>query len=60
MGYPPMDLLENNTLIADNIALIDEIAHASEKIAVICGYVDRDPRHPAMLRNAAASSAALV
>ncbi|HNR89153.1 MAG TPA: NAD+ synthase [Spirochaetota bacterium] len=54
VGYPPMDLLENNTLIADNIALIDEIAHASEKIAVICGYVDRDPRHPAMLRNAAA------
>jgi len=54
IGYPPMDLLENRKLIAENIKTINAIASESTDIAVICGYADVDPDNPPMLFNAAA------
>ena len=54
LGYPPMDLLENDKLIDDNIRAVDSIASHSEGIAVICGYVARDTLRSPSLLNAAA------
>jgi NAD+ synthetase len=54
LGYPPMDLLENEKLVSENIAALDAIAVHAEDIMVICGYVDRDPSRSPSLLNAAA------
>lgn len=54
LGYPPMDLLENEKLIDDNLSALEKIAGFSKDIAVICGYVDRDPSRSPALLNAAA------
>ncbi|MBN2039018.1 MAG: NAD+ synthase [Spirochaetes bacterium] len=54
IGYPPMDLLINNKLIKDNLAMIDELAAECTDIAVICGYVDYNNENFSMLYDAAA------
>jgi NAD+ synthetase len=54
LGYPPMDLLENDKLIDDNIKAVNLIAAHSAGIAVICGYVARDILRSPSLLNAAA------
>ncbi len=54
IGYPPMDLLENRKLINDNLASIENIARRCTGVAVICGYVDKDPDNHPLLYNAAA------
>ena len=54
-GYPPLDLLEYNSFIDENLNSLKKIARAAFNITVIVGYVDRDPtpRKP-ILFNAAA------
>ncbi len=54
IGYPPMDLLENDKLVRDNLASLDQIAKAGNGIDVICGYVEYDRENPPYLHNAAA------
>ncbi|MBN1533288.1 MAG: NAD+ synthase [Spirochaetes bacterium] len=54
IGYPPMDLLENPMLVAQNLKSIEAIARRTGEAAVICGFVDHDPVHQPMLRNCAA------
>lgn len=53
VGYPPMDLLESEKLIDDNLESIEKIASVSN-IPVICGFVSRDEKNPPMLKNSAA------
>jgi NAD+ synthetase len=52
IGYPPMDLLENRRLIDDNLDSLETIAEASQGIAAVVGFVDRDEQ--GNLQNAAA------
>jgi len=40
-GYPPEDLLLKPQFIADNLAVLKEIAKAAKGIAVYVGYVDK-------------------
>lgn len=54
LGYPPMDLLENNSLIEKNLEALNEIAEKVSKIAVICGYVEKDDSVSPNLYNAVA------
>ncbi len=54
IGYPPMDLLENKKLIDDNLEYIDKISKLSDRIAIVCGFVDYDYENTPMLYNAAA------
>jgi len=56
IGYPPMDLLENNKLVEDNLASLSGIRNFSRGIeaAIITGYVDYDRENPPMLFNSAA------
>jgi NAD+ synthase (glutamine-hydrolysing) len=54
LGYPPMDLLENKKLIDDNLESIDKISKLSDRIAIICGFVDYDYSDTPMLFNSAA------
>ncbi len=54
IGYPPMDLLENRKLVADNLASIEWIARRVRGIAAVCGFVDPDRDNPPLLFNAAA------
>jgi NAD+ synthase (glutamine-hydrolysing) len=42
-GYPPKDLLEKRWFVEQNLAALDELARASDKIAIVVGYVDRNP-----------------
>ncbi len=42
-GYPPKDLLEKRWFIENNLAALDELANASKEIAMVVGYVDRNP-----------------
>ena len=49
-GYPPEDLVFRSQFVSDNLDRMHEIAEASKGIAVVFGFVDRDPE----LRNAAA------
>ena len=50
-GYPPMDLLENQKFISDNISALDEIKNAGLGIAVIVGFISA---HDGRLYNSAA------
>ncbi len=52
IGYPPMDLLENRRLIDDNLNSLQTIAKASQNIAAVVGFVNRD--NQGNLQNAAA------
>ncbi|MBN1501123.1 MAG: NAD+ synthase [Spirochaetes bacterium] len=53
-GYPPMDLLENEKLIDDNLAALEYIGGKCGDIVIVCGYVDRDEEiSPALLNSAA-------
>ncbi|OHD69593.1 MAG: NAD+ synthase [Spirochaetes bacterium RBG_16_49_21] len=54
IGYPPMDLLENPKLVADNLAAIKEIADHTKGISIICGYVEPNNEKSPPLYNAAA------
>lgn len=54
IGYPPMDLLENKKLIDDNLESIDKISKLSDRIAIICGFVEYDYSDTPMLFNSAA------
>ena len=39
-GYPPEDLLFKKSFLTDNVAAMEQIAEASEGIAVVLGYVN--------------------
>jgi NAD+ synthase (glutamine-hydrolysing) len=54
IGYPPMDILEHDKLIKDNLRAISEIARASQGINVLCGYVEKDISRSPSLFNAVA------
>jgi NAD+ synthase (glutamine-hydrolysing) len=54
-GYPPKDLLEKRWFIQENLAALDELAAAARGIALVVGYVDRNPdREGKRLFNSAA------
>ena len=54
-GYPPMDLLDRRALVAANMKARDALARSAHGIAVVVGYVDRNPRETGKpLVNAAA------
>ncbi|MCL2155768.1 MAG: NAD+ synthase [Leptospirales bacterium] len=56
VGYPPMDLLERNKLIDDNIESFEYIKKFSAdiKCAVLLGFISRNSDNPPMLYNSAA------
>ncbi len=41
-GYPPEDLVLKPSFVRDNIAQLDQIAHATKGIAAVVGFVDQD------------------
>ena len=41
-GYPPMDLLERDRFVDDQLAELDELAKTSRKIAIVVGAVVRN------------------
>ncbi|MBY0401612.1 NAD+ synthase [Myxococcota bacterium] len=53
-GYPPMDLLERDRFVDDQLAELDELAKASQRIPIVVGAVVRtaDAR-PKAIENAA-------
>ncbi len=60
-GYPPEDLLLRDRFITDNLAVVEKLAAASGRTAVVVGFVDRvgennhqDDALPRNLANAAA------
>jgi len=53
-GYPPMDLLERDRFVEDQLAELDELAKTSRQIAIIVGAVVRaDEARPKAIENAA-------
>ncbi|MCR9094709.1 MAG: NAD+ synthase [bacterium] len=53
-GYPPMDLLERDRFVDDQLAELDELAKASRDIAIVVGAVRRtDDARPKEIENAA-------
>lgn len=53
-GYPPMDLLERDRFVEDQLAELDELAKASRQIAIVVGGVVRaDEARPKAIENAA-------
>ena len=42
-GYPPKDLLEKGWFVEDNVGAVEALAGASKDIAMVVGYVDRNP-----------------
>jgi len=56
MGYPPMDLLENEKLVDDNLMSLEKIKEFTKDkdITVVAGYVDYDRDNSPMLFNSAA------
>lgn len=53
-GYPPMDLLDRDRFIDDQLAELDELAKTSRRIAIVVGAVMRsDETQPKSLLNAA-------
>ena len=42
-GYPPRDLLENREFVEANLTSLQGLVKSIKGIAVICGYVDRNP-----------------
>jgi NAD+ synthase (glutamine-hydrolysing) len=53
IGYPPMDLLKNQKLIKDNLKLLKEIIPFSNKMAIVCGYVDFEKNYYTLFNSAA-------
>jgi NAD+ synthetase len=45
-GYPPRDLLLKRSFIAQNLAVLDRLAAASGKAAMLVGYVDGNKKRP--------------
>ena len=43
-GYPPMDLLERDRFVQDQLAELDELAKASREITIVVGAVVRNER----------------
>jgi len=44
LGYPPGDLLERDDVVAANLRQLDRIAALSDdRLAILCGFVDRNP-----------------
>ncbi len=41
-GYPPMDLLENNKFVSDNVLAAQETASYAKDCSIIFGFIDRD------------------
>lgn len=54
IGYPPMDILSNNSLISANRKVIDSITSLSHDIAIVIGFVDKDDSLSPQLLNSAA------
>ncbi len=53
-GYPPMDLLERDRFVDDQLAELDELAKSSHEIAIVVGAVVRtDDARPKAIENAA-------
>jgi NAD+ synthetase len=53
-GYPPMDLLERDRFVDDQLAELDELAKASHQITIVVGAVMRtDEARPKGIENAA-------
>lgn len=53
-GYPPMDLLERDRFVDDQLAELDELAKASQDVAIVVGAVVRTPdARPKSIENAA-------
>ena len=40
-GYPPRDLLERASFVNGNLCKLEEVAGMSERVGVVCGFVDR-------------------
>ncbi len=54
-GYPPRDLLDFECFVDDNLVYLDKIRQHSTGIAVVCGFVDKNPSsYGKKLYNAAA------
>jgi NAD+ synthase (glutamine-hydrolysing) len=45
-GYPPRDLLLKRSFIAQNLAVLDRLAAASGKVAMLVGYVRENKKRP--------------
>jgi NAD+ synthase (glutamine-hydrolysing) len=53
-GYPPMDLLERDRFVDDQLAELDELAKTSRQIAIVVGAIVRtDDARPKAIENAA-------
>jgi len=53
-GYPPMDLLERDGFVRDQLAELDALREASRRIPIVLGaVVPAEPRGPRRLYNAA-------
>ncbi|HSA06252.1 MAG TPA: NAD+ synthase [Candidatus Gastranaerophilales bacterium] len=42
-GYPPRDLLDFECFVDDNLIYLDKIKKHTENIAVICGFINKNP-----------------
>jgi len=42
-GYPPKDLLDFECFVTENLEYLDKIKELSRGIAVVCGYIDKNP-----------------
>lgn len=53
-GYPPMDLLERDRFVQDQLAELDELAKSSRDVAIVVGAVMRtEDARPKAIENAA-------
>ena len=52
-GYPPMDLLERDRFVDDQLAELDELAKTSRQIVIVVGGVVRTEARPEAIENAA-------
>ena len=43
LGYPPKDLLEKSAFVSENLVQLDRLAAQIQDIAILCGYVDKNP-----------------
>lgn len=53
-GYPPRDLVEVPSFVENNLRALKEIAKSARGIAVVVGYVEKNPKKGKPLYNAAA------
>jgi NAD+ synthetase len=45
-GYPPRDLLLRRSFVAENLSALDQLASATDRTALIVGYVGRNEKRP--------------